>query len=59
MTDGENALKFCKNNKDAGFPADKQFHNDNYYQTLPFMPLFAEQLKYAKLTFVHPEMVGY
>ncbi len=55
MTDGENALKFCKNNKDAGFPADKQFHNDNYYQTLPFMPLFAEQLKYAKLTPVHPK----
>lgn len=55
MTNGENALKFCKNNKDAGFPADKQYHNDNYYQTLPFMPIFAEQLKHAKLTPIHPK----
>lgn len=55
MTKGENALKLCKAIKEAGFPADKNYHNDNYFQTLPFMPIFAEQLKYAKLTPVHPK----
>lgn len=55
MTNGENALKLCKAIKEAGFPADKNYYFDNYFQTLPFMPIFAEQLKYAKLTPVHPK----
>ncbi len=55
MTNGENALKLCKSIKEAGFPADKNYHNNNYFQTLPFMPIFAEQLKYSKLTPVHPK----
>lgn len=53
MTKGENALKFCKEVKEAGFPADMSFYNDNYYQTLPFMPIFADQLKHARMTPVH------
>lgn len=55
MTKGENALKLCKAIKEAGFPADKAYHNDKYFQTLPLMPIFAEQLKHSKLTPVHPK----
>lgn len=55
MTKGENALKLCKAIKEAGFPADKSYHNDSYFQTLPLMPTFAEQLKHSKLTPVHPK----
>jgi multiple sugar transport system substrate-binding protein len=55
LTNGENELKLCKAIKDAGFPADKQYYNDKYYNTLPFMPIFAEQLKHSRMTPVHPK----
>jgi len=55
MTKGENALKFCKEVPEAGFPADKNFYNDKYYNTLPFVPVFADQLRYARMTPVHPK----
>ncbi len=55
LTKGENALKFCKDVKEAGFPADMNFYYDKYYQTLPFMPIFADQLKYSRITPVHPK----
>lgn len=55
LTKGENALRFCKEVPEAGFPADINFYNDKYYNTLPFMPIFADQLKYARMTPVHPK----
>jgi ABC-type glycerol-3-phosphate transport system substrate-binding protein len=54
MTDGANALEFCKKVVDAGFPADSKYFNDPYYQSQPNRQVFAEQLKYARMTPVHP-----
>lgn len=53
MTDGKNAIEFCKLVYDAGFPADKQYTNDAYFQSIPFRSVFAEQLAHAQMTPVH------
>lgn len=53
LADGKNSLALCKAIKDAGFPADKNYFEDQYFTTLPFMPTFIEQLKHAKLTPQH------
>lgn len=55
MTDGKNAIEFCKLVYDAGFPADKQYTNDPYFQSIPFRSVFAEQLAHAQMTPVHPK----
>lgn len=55
LSDGQNALRLCKQVKDAGFPADKQYYSDKYFSTLPFIPTFIEQLKHSKLTPCHPQ----
>lgn len=55
MTDGKNAIEFCKLVYDAGFPADKQYTNDAYFQSVPFRSVFAEQLAHAQMTPVHAQ----
>ncbi|HOV93160.1 MAG TPA: extracellular solute-binding protein [Candidatus Kapabacteria bacterium] len=55
LTDGKNAIEFCKQINEAGFPADKNFYNDTFYQSHPYRKVFAEQLNYAKMTPVHPK----
>lgn len=55
MTNGKHALEFCKLVYDAGFPADKQYINDSYFQSVPHRPVFAEQLQHAQMTPVHPQ----
>lgn len=53
MTDGKNSLRFCKEVIEAGFPADKSFFNDEFYQSQPNRLVFAKQLESAKMTPVH------
>ncbi len=55
ITDGINAIEFCKMIPEAGFPCDKNYFNDEFYQTQPLRAVFAAQLKYAKMTPVHPK----
>lgn len=55
LTDGKNAIEFCKKINEAGFPADKNFYNDQFYQSHPYRKVFSEQLNYAKMTPVHPK----
>jgi ABC-type glycerol-3-phosphate transport system substrate-binding protein len=55
MTDGKNSIEFCKQVIEAGFPADKNFYKDNYYQSFPKRLVFAEQLNSSKMTPVNPK----
>lgn len=55
LTDGKNAIEFCKMIPEAGFPCDKNYFNDDFYKTQENRLVFAEQLKYAKMTPVHPK----
>jgi ABC-type glycerol-3-phosphate transport system substrate-binding protein len=55
ITDGKNAIEFCKKISEAGFPADKQYYQDPFYQKFPKRLVFAEQLKSAKMTPVIPK----
>ncbi len=55
LTSGENAIEFCKMIPEAGFPCDKEYFNDDYYKTQVYRQVFAEQLKYANMTPVHPK----
>ena len=55
LTDGQNALKFCKNVSEAGFPADKSTNCDNYFMSNPILKIFADQLNYSKMTPVQPK----
>ena len=59
MSDGENALKLCKAFSEAGFPADKRYFNDDYFKSVPAKALFSEQLKYSRLTPVHPKWLEF
>jgi multiple sugar transport system substrate-binding protein len=53
MTKGENALAFCKLISDAGFPADKEFYNDPFFEQNDTKKKFSKQLESAKMTPVH------
>lgn len=55
LTDGENSIRFCKSVIEAGFPADVNYYNDEFYQTQPNRLIFAKQLENAKMTPVHPK----
>ncbi|MES2764553.1 MAG: sugar ABC transporter substrate-binding protein [Bacteroidota bacterium] len=55
MSDGENALAFCKTVKEAGFPADAGYYNHDYFKSVKYRPVFTEQLKNSKMTPVNPE----
>jgi ABC-type glycerol-3-phosphate transport system substrate-binding protein len=55
MTNGSNAIKFCKIITEAGFPADAEYYNAPYYQSKPRRLVFARQLGNARMTPVHPK----
>ncbi len=55
MTDGKNAIEFCKKVTEAGFPADKKYFADPYYKAFPQRMVFASQLNNAKMTPVYPK----
>jgi len=55
LTDGRNSIEFCKKIIEAGFPADKNYFQDNFYKAFPKRLVFAEQLKYARMTPVNPQ----
>lgn len=55
MTQVEQALKFCKQVSAAGFPADKNGLENNWYQDIPYKQVFAEQLQHSQMTPVHPQ----
>ena len=54
LTAGENALFLAKKIPEAGFPANKKYSNDTELLTDEYKKVFADQLKYAKTTPVHP-----
>lgn len=55
MTSGTNALKFCKQIIEAGFPADREYYNDEFYKSNPYRLVFSKQLEHARMTPVHPK----
>lgn len=55
MTDGKNSIQFCKQIIEAGFPADKNYFNDVFYQSTPNRLVFSNQLSHARMTPVHPK----
>lgn len=54
LTSGENTIKFCKQVIEAGFPADKNYYNDEYYKSKQNRMVFSKQLENAKMTPVSP-----
>lgn len=54
MCSGENAVKFCRKVKEAGFPADAEFYRDEKLLAGEGKDLFARQLMHARMTPVHP-----
>jgi len=54
LTDGKTSIKFCKKINEAGFPADNEFNEDEYFTKQKYKSVFSEQLKNAKMTPVHP-----
>jgi ABC-type glycerol-3-phosphate transport system substrate-binding protein len=55
MTDGKNSIKFCKSVIEAGFPADINNYQDEFYKSQPDRMVFSKQLEFAKMTPVHPK----
>lgn len=55
MTDGKNSIEFCKKVTEAGFPADKNYFQNEFYNNIPTRKVFARQLEFAKMTPVHPK----
>lgn len=54
LTDGKNAVEFCKNIPEAGFPADKEYYSSDFYDS-DYKAVFAKQLKNSKMTPMHPK----
>ncbi len=54
LTAGEQAIRFCRRVPEAGFPADRRFHADSLLLQVPYRHSFAEQLRHARMTPVHP-----
>ena len=55
ITDGKTSLEYCKKVNEAGFPADKQYYNDQYFKSVKHKSTFAEQLAAARMTPVHAQ----
>lgn len=55
ITDGKNAVKFCKSVNEAGFPADANYYKDESIMKSDYKRVFAEQLANSKMTPVHPK----
>ena len=58
LTGGKTALEFCKQITEAGFPADKNYYNDPYYNNFPDRLVFAKQLENSRMTPVHPKWLS-
>jgi multiple sugar transport system substrate-binding protein len=54
MTDGANAVAFCKRVSEAGYPADARYMRDSAFLADPIRAMFIRQLNTARLTPVHP-----
>ncbi|MFN4768864.1 MAG: extracellular solute-binding protein [Candidatus Kapaibacterium sp.] len=54
LTDAKNALAFCKQVTEAGFPAATEGFHDSYFASHPIRHVFAAQLQHARMTPVHP-----
>ncbi len=54
LTDGANAIIFTRQIFEAGFPADKDYYRDSFYESHPKRMLFARQLESARMTPVSP-----
>ena len=55
LTDGPNALAFCKQVTEAGYPADRRYQNDAFFANDPHRKMFIAQLASARFTPVHPK----
>lgn len=55
LADGPNALAFCKQVTEAGYPADKKYLNDPFFANNPHRSVFIAQLAVSHLTPVHPQ----
>jgi multiple sugar transport system substrate-binding protein len=55
LTAGGNALAFCKQVTEAGYPADRHFQSDPFFVNDPHRATFIAQLAAARFTPVHPQ----
>lgn len=55
LTRGDQALQFCKTVPAAGFPADTSTYQSKDLLSDPMKAVFAQQLRYARMTPVHPQ----
>ncbi len=54
LTDGAVAARFCRTVPEAGFPAESAFIGDSLLLQIPYRRVFAQQLRSARMTPVHP-----
>ncbi len=59
LTSADVALQFCKLVSSAGFPADTATFADPYFATVPGRAVFAQQLRFARMTPVHPQWLEF
>lgn len=59
LTDGRQAVRFCRAVAEAGFPADARFHQDSLLLQVPYRRIFAQQLRSARMTPVHPRWLEF
>lgn len=55
LTTGTNALAFCKQVTEAGYPADRHFQSDRFFTDDAHRRIFIAQLAAARFTPVHPQ----
>jgi len=55
MSDGKNSVQFCSSFTEAGFPADTAYYMDPKITADAHRAVFAQQLKHARMTPVHPK----
>lgn len=55
LCNGKITIEFCKKVPEGGFPADKKYFDNEYFKSNPEKMVFVEQLKYSKMTPVHPK----
>ncbi len=55
VTSKPQSLRFCRSVSEAGFPARQDAYGDSSLVSHPSKRSFAEQLKYARMTPVHPK----
>lgn len=55
LSDGKNSIQYCKKVPEAGFPADKNYFQDEFYKSQKVRSTIAEQLKKSRMTPVHKD----